>query len=96
MRCQHEGWAPVTHITIKSKRYDLMTHFALLTDANITAATGAHWDSPTVDQDKHTVGHPTYNARLLAIVIVNSLTNEFLTNLIHCIPSKLRNDGTYL
>jgi hypothetical protein len=62
----------------------------------VNNATLARWTSPTVQQDKHTVGSPTYNARLLAMVITNSITDDFLTTLIHRVPSNLRNDGTYL
>ena len=93
---QHEGWAPATFITIADKKYNLTTHFALLTNNDMHLAMTAHWESEDVDKDKHTVGHSTYNARLLSMVIMNSITDEFMITLIHKVPTILRNDGTYL
>jgi hypothetical protein len=58
--------------------------------------TTARWSSPDVEQHKHTVGHETYNARLLAMVLLKSITDEFMTTLFHRIPTVLRNDGSYL
>jgi hypothetical protein len=49
-----------------------------------------------IDQHKHTVGHPTYNARLLAMVLTNTTSDKFMTTIIHCIPADLRNDGSFL
>jgi hypothetical protein len=86
----------ITYVTVDNKQYDLTTHFALLSETDVNNATLARWTSPTVQQDKHTVGSPTYNARLLAMVITNSITDDFLTTLIHRVPSDLCNDGTYL
>jgi hypothetical protein len=60
-------------------------------EAHITVFAEARWISTTVDQDKHTVGKPTYQARQLAIVIMNSITDDFMTTLIHQVPTKLRN-----
>jgi len=93
---QHEGWASATFVTVAGKKYDLTTHFALLTEADMQAATTDLWSSPDVEKEKHTVGHLTYNARLLSIVLMNSITDDFMTTLIHKVPTALRIDGTYL
>jgi len=93
---QHEGWASATFVTVAGKKYDLTTHFSLLTEADMQAATTDHWSSPDAEKDKHTVGHPTYNARLLSIVLMSSITDDFMTTLIHKVPTALHNNGTYL
>jgi hypothetical protein len=96
IRRQHEGWATATYVTINNVKYDLTTHFAQLTETNLTTFVEPRWTSATVDIDKHTVGNTTYNARLLAMVILNSITNAFMTTLIHRNPTILCNDGTFL
>jgi len=96
LRRQNEGWSPATYITIAEKRYDLTTHVTLLNESHLKSITESQWTIPSVDQDKHTIGHVTYNACLLAMVILNSVTDDFMTTLIHRVPTLLRNDGTYL
>jgi hypothetical protein len=96
LRLQHEDWAPATYVTIANKRHGLTVHFTSLTEADMCIATESRWDSSTIDTDKHTVGHATYSARLLGMVIINSVTDTFMTTLIHRIPTKLCNDGTNL
>jgi hypothetical protein len=96
LRRQNEGWAPATFVTINAQQYDLTCHFAGIKESDLTTLAEARWTSPTVDQDKHTVGHPTYHARLLAMVLMNSITDDLMTTLIHRVPTNLRNDGTYL
>jgi hypothetical protein len=96
LRRQHEGWSPATYVTVAHKKYDLTTHFALLTETDMKTATLGRWTSSNIDQDKHTVGHATYNSRLLGMVIMNSITDDFMTTLVHKVPMELRNDGTFL
>lgn len=96
IRRQHEGWAPATYVTIHSKTYDLTSKFAQVSEYDITEAAESRWNSENVQSEKHTVGHETYNSRLLAIVLFNSITEDFSTTLIHRVPMSLRNDGTYL
>jgi hypothetical protein len=67
IRRQHKGWASATYLDVEKKRYNLTTHFALLTESTVKGATESRWTSSTADQDKHTVDHDTYNARLLAM-----------------------------
>jgi hypothetical protein len=96
IRRQNEGWSSATFVTISDKIYDLTSNFASISEPDITAQAEARWNSPTINDDKHTIDHPTYNSRLLAIVIINSITTEFLPTLLNRIPHLLRNDGTYL
>jgi hypothetical protein len=48
---QHEGWASATFVTVAGKKYDLTTHFALLTEADMQAATTDLWSSPDVEKE---------------------------------------------
>jgi hypothetical protein len=51
------------------------------------------WLSPTVNLDKHTVDHPTYNTRVLGHLLLRSLTDDFSLAIINRIPQEFRNDG---
>jgi hypothetical protein len=57
--------------TLPLKEKDLIVHVILLssliTEIAITSVTEKCWNSPDVNQTKHTVRHETYNARLIAI-----------------------------
>jgi len=66
IRRQDEGWASATYLVFEAKTYDLTTQFALVTEAMLLASAAERWDAPTVDNDKHTIGHTTCSARLLA------------------------------
>jgi hypothetical protein len=99
IRLQDEGWAPPTYVTIASdtsKRYDLTCEFALVAEADIIAAIKDRWSSPTVQTDKHTIGHITSHARLLAKCLLASISNELTMTLMNHIPTAYHNDGTYM
>jgi hypothetical protein len=51
------------------------------------------WFSPTVMTDKHSVDHPTYNARVLARLLLCSFTDDFSVTIINRLPQDYRNDG---
>jgi hypothetical protein len=53
----------------------------------MTAQAQARWNLSAVNDNKHII---------LAIIIMNSITNEFLPTLLNHIPHLLCNDGTYL
>jgi hypothetical protein len=93
---QHEGWAPATYANINGKCYDLTTLFAFVTDTDIEAYPIQHWESLTTDQDKHSIGYPSYNARLLAMVLMNSISDDLFSTIIHRVLTTFCNDGTYL
>jgi hypothetical protein len=96
LRQQNKGLALATYITIEDKQHDLTLHFSLINKTDVEAQATKCWTSLDVAQDKHKVGHETYNSRLLGMVLVKSVTEDFLTTLLHTIPQSLRNDGTLL
>lgn len=96
IRRQNEGWSSATYVQISDMTYDLTSNFASVSESDITRIVEARWTSPTVNVDKHTVDHETYNSRLLAMVIMNSITDDLLTTLLNRIAHHLRNDGTLL
>jgi hypothetical protein len=67
-----------------------------LAEADIIAAIKDRWSSPTVQTDKHTIGHITSHARLLAKCLLASISNELTMTLMNHIPTAYRNDGTYM
>jgi hypothetical protein len=85
IRHQDEGWSPATY-TIEEKRINLTCNFALVTEITITNIAEKCWNSPDVNQAKHTFSHETYNAHLLAVVLMNSITDEFKTTIINSVP----------
>ncbi len=94
--CQNEGWPSATYVQILGQTYDLTSYFASVQESDITCLAEARSTSPMVNADKHTVDHATYNSCLLAIMIMNSITDNLLTTLLNHIPHKICNDGTYL
>ncbi len=73
---QNEGWSSAPYIRISDTTCDLTSNYASVTESDITSIVEAHWNSPTVNINKHTVDHETYNSRLLAMVIMNSITGS--------------------
>jgi len=99
IRHQDKGWAPATYVTIASDtsiRYELTCGLALVAEADIIAAIQDRWSSPTVQTDKHTIGHITCHARLLAKCLLASISNELTMTLMNHIPTAYCNDGTYM
>lgn len=93
IRRQDEGWYPITFLTIQDNNYDLIRHFAKLDESVMLTEARLRWKSPTVNTDKHTVAHPTYNARVLARLLLKSVTDDFSITVINRIPQEYRNDG---
>jgi hypothetical protein len=96
MRRQDEGWAPATYVTVGDKTYDLTFEFAHVTEDNIIDLVHDRWTSPTKDVDKHTIGHPTCQARLLAKCLMQSLTTTLVLTITIRVPHKYHNDSTYI
>jgi hypothetical protein len=96
IRRQDEGWYPITFLTINDNTYDLTRHFAKLDESVMITEATVRWTSPTVDKDKHTVDHTTYNARVLARLLLHSITDDFSLTIINRAPQQLRNDGPLL
>jgi hypothetical protein len=96
LRRQSEDWADAKYITIEGVKIDFTTHFTKVPEDTIQAHAKTRWASITVSTDKHTVGHATFYARLLSIVLFNSVSEEVYTTIMHRIPQDLRNDGTLI
>jgi hypothetical protein len=85
-----------TYITINGRKLDLTYKFAHITEADILQIVQAQWTSPTVETDKHTIGHCTCSSRLLAKCLMNSITPDLSFIIINCISLAYQNDGTYI
>jgi len=96
IRHQDEGWSPAAYVKVNSKTFDLTTDFTHVTESHVTTIASNCWDAKTVDIDKHTLGHETYHARLLAKCLLASISPDLALILVNRIPSQYRNDGTYL
>jgi hypothetical protein len=66
IRRQDEGWAPATYVKTDDTTFDLTTEFSHVTESQVVALASKRWDSATVEINKHTIGHDTCQARLLA------------------------------
>jgi hypothetical protein len=93
IRRQDEGWYPMTFLTIHGIKYDLIRHFAKIDELIILQEAELRWSSPHVSVDKHTIDHPTFNARVLARFLLGSVTDEFCITIISRISQEYRNDG---
>jgi hypothetical protein len=59
IRRQDESWFPVTFLIINAKTYDLLRHFTEIGKSVILAEAKLRWSSPTLQQDKFAINHPT-------------------------------------
>ncbi|MFN9983839.1 MAG: hypothetical protein ACK53Y_28190, partial [bacterium] len=96
IRRQDESWYPVTFVTINTKTYDLLRHFTEIGESVILAEAKLRWSSPTLQQDKFAINHPTYQARVLAKLLLASLADEFSVTIIHRVGVQYRNDGVVI
>jgi hypothetical protein len=76
--------------------FDLTTQFPHISESQLVEIASLRWGVPTVDTDKHTLGHETCNARLLAKCLMASISSDLSLTLINRIPTQYHNDGTYL
>jgi hypothetical protein len=70
IRHQYKGWHPITFLTIWGHKYDLTCYFAQIDESVMRQEAKYRKSSPTVSTNKHTVDHPTYNARVLARLLL--------------------------
>lgn len=96
LRRQDEGWYPIIFLTINGNVYDVNHHFAKLDESVMMHEATLCWTSSTVIKDKHTVDHPTYNARVLACLLLCSITDDFSLTINNKVPQHLCNDGPLL
>jgi hypothetical protein len=93
IRRQDESWYPSTIFIKDETSIDLTSHFAKISEQDITSATETRWNSPSIATDKITIDHPTYNARIFGKLLMASITDSFSITVINRIPQDLRNDG---
>jgi hypothetical protein len=96
IRRQDEGWAPATYISIDDRIFDLTYEFAYVTELDVSALAKQRWTATTVNTDKHTVGHDTCHARLLAKCLMASIPSDLILTILNRLLPKYRNDGTYV
>lgn len=75
--------------------YDLTYKFTHVHEDVVLAVAQDRWSSPTVNAIKHTIGHDTCHARLLAKCLLASITPYLSIAILNHIPS-MCNDSSYL
>ncbi len=93
---QDEGWYPITFITIHNNKYDLISDFTKIDKSVMLQEAKLHWTSPTLTIDKHSIDHPTFNAWILACLLLGSITDDFCITVINRVVQEYRNDGPLL
>jgi aromatic ring-opening dioxygenase LigB subunit len=83
-------------LSIHGTRYDLIHHFATIEKSVILQEAKVQWMSSHVSTNKHTINHSTFNARVLARLLLSSITDDFCITVINHIPLEYRNDGPLL
>jgi hypothetical protein len=76
IRSQDVAWGSITFLNVK---YDLIKHFAKIDESVITKEATYQWSTTTIDKDKHQPQHPTFHSRILAKLLLCSLTDDFST-----------------
>jgi hypothetical protein len=78
---QNERWYPATFLSTDGTTTDLCFHFAQVTEIQAKTNATLRWSFPTVQNDEHTIGHPTCLSRQLAIVLMASITDNFFSQI---------------
>jgi hypothetical protein len=78
---------------LNGKKYDFIHHFSQIPESDVLCEAKFRWEASTVTKDKHTMSHPTFNARILGKLLLNSLMDDFSITIVNRIPTALRNDG---
>jgi hypothetical protein len=73
-----------------------MQHFAKINEMVMLQEAKLRWTSPHMSTDKHTIDHPTFNARILSRLLLGSITDDFCIMIINRIPQEYRNDSALL
>jgi hypothetical protein len=75
---------------------DLIHHFLKVSLADVQAQVTLLWEALDAEISRHTRGTATYNARLLGVFLLNSLTPDFAALLFSCIDQRYSMDGPLL
>jgi len=92
LRHQDESWSSITYIKQGEITHDLIRHFAKINEDTVTDLARHRWSATTVNTDKLTFGHETYNARCLGRLILSSQTDELALLIIARLDPSLRSD----
>jgi hypothetical protein len=96
IRRQNEAWYPATFILQDGKELDLIRHFSRVHVTTVLDQAKLLWDVPESMTQRHTHGTKTYNSRLFALFLTNSITPSFASLLHSQIDPKYCNDGPLL
>lgn len=95
-RRQNEVWCSATMLQQDGKELDLIRHFLQAKHEVILEQAQVLWDPEDSMTQRHIRGTKTYNSRLFAVFLMNSITNDF-ANLLHSrINPKNSSDGPLL
>jgi len=78
---------------VNRQQLDLIRNFSQIPETTVTRKAKLRWEATTISRDKHTLSHPTFNAKILAKLLLKSLTDDFLITIVNRIPTALHNDG---
>jgi len=90
IRGHNEGCGSITYVEIQATTYDIIKHFAKTPELMILYEAKFCWSTTTIDKDKHNPQHPIFHSRLLAKLLLCSLTDDFCMRIINRIPTDLR------
>jgi len=93
IRRHNESWGSITYVTVNGRQLDLIRNFSQIPETTVTREAKLRWEAITNSRDKHTLSHPTFNARILAKLLLKSLTDDFSITIVNRIPTALCNDG---
>lgn len=95
-RRQNEVWCSATFITQDGKNLDLIRNFSQAKHDVILTQAKVLWDSEDSVTQRHVRGTKTYNARIFAVFLMNSVTPDFATLLQSRIDPAYSLDGPLL
>jgi hypothetical protein len=93
---KNEVWYPALFLSQDNVNVDIVLQFSKLTTEAVTAQAKKLWDAPDASIQSHTRGSDTYNARLLGLFLMNSLTPDFAAMLHNRIDPMYCSDGPLL
>jgi hypothetical protein len=96
IRRQNEVWYAATFLRQDDSNIDLVRQFSQIKHETVQSKAKELWDSPTSMSSRHTRGTETYNSRLLALFLTNSLTADFAALLHSHIDPNYSTDGPTL
>lgn len=96
IRRQNEVWYAATFLSQDGSKTDLVRHFSQVKQETVQNKAKELWDSPNSMTLRHTRGSETYNSKLLAIFLTNSLAADFAALLHSRIDPSYSTDGPTL